>query len=318
MKTILAFLVLSGWVLAGVTPARAAGSGLGGMFVPPPTSQDQCFGERDANSKNDLQFSLIDRASGKSLLAWGEVGDGDASRFSDALDAAGPVQEVLFCSNGGSLEDGINIGYLIREHKLGTRLPSGYTCISACNFMFMGGIVRTIEPGADFEVHMFASQDMMSQLKEDTAKQDWTIAYYALSHPSGMVGLENDNDFIGLTSDYASFSVAFAKQHKDLIQTGLQQYLQAHPKNKLSIDDFLKTDDAKSLIESDVLRNFAIQEDIKAIQQDSAQTAAEIAEFLVKMELSLHFLTAFSNIPNDAPRPLSRAELIEYNIINTD
>ena len=36
-----------------------------------------------------------------------------------------------------------------------TRIPSGWTCFSACNFVFMGGRARTIDPGGYFMVHMF-------------------------------------------------------------------------------------------------------------------------------------------------------------------
>ena len=62
----------------------------------------------------------------------------------------------------------------------------------------------------------------------------------------------------------------------------------------------------------------ALVQDIKELQQGDAQIAAKIAEFLVKMELSLHFLTAFANTPNDAPHTMTPAELAEYNITNTD
>ena len=36
-----------------------------------------------------------------------------------------------------------------------TRIPSGWTCFSACNFVFMGGRARIVEPGGHFMVHMF-------------------------------------------------------------------------------------------------------------------------------------------------------------------
>ncbi|MGB5485409.1 MAG: hypothetical protein WBM93_13000, partial [Parasphingorhabdus sp.] len=36
-----------------------------------------------------------------------------------------------------------------------TRIPKGWTCFSACNFVFMGGRARIVESGAHFMVHMF-------------------------------------------------------------------------------------------------------------------------------------------------------------------
>jgi len=318
MRSAFALFLLGACLLPYGAPLRAAGEPNGPLVqLPQNFSQQQCFGGKSGNGKDDMQFSLVDVPHGKAFLAWGEIASGDTARFSDALDAAGPVQAILLCSNGGSLEDGIDIGYLVREHKLATQLPPGFVCISACNFIFMGGVIRTVEPGAKFMVHMFESQAMQGKLESDTARQDWTIGYYALTHPDGMVGLEHDSDFLNLVTNYPQFSVAFTEAHMDLVQADLQRYQEAHPQVKESIQDFLKTDVARADITSAVLRNFAIEEDIKAIEQDSAQTAAQIAEFLVKMELSLHFLTAFSNIPNDAPRALTPAELAEYNITNT-
>ena len=36
-----------------------------------------------------------------------------------------------------------------------TRIPAGWACFSACNFIFMGGQPRVIDPGGLFIVHMF-------------------------------------------------------------------------------------------------------------------------------------------------------------------
>ncbi|HUC18729.1 MAG TPA: hypothetical protein VMA37_13685 [Acetobacteraceae bacterium] len=314
MRALFAPLLLFGCLLAGASPVRAADQP-SGIFVAPPRNVDDCAGD---NSPDQMQFSLVNVSHGKAFFAWGGIDDGDTQRFLTALKAAGPIEEVILCSPGGSLEDGIDMGYVIRDRKLATRVPSGYFCISACNFVFMGGIIRTIDPGAHFMVHMFAAGKQVAEaLRKDATTEDWTIGDYALSHPDGMVGLENDPDFESLQNDYSEFSIDFAKDHNTEIQADFKQYSQDHPQDKLSINAFLKTDIAKALITSDVLRAFAVQEDIKQIEQSSAQQAAEIAEFLVRMELSLHFLTAFANIPNDAPRDLTEAELIEYNIVNT-
>ena len=43
----------------------------------------------------------------------------------------------------------------MRENNMTTRIPAGWACFSACNFMFMGGGVRYVDQGGLFIVHMF-------------------------------------------------------------------------------------------------------------------------------------------------------------------
>jgi predicted nuclease of predicted toxin-antitoxin system len=54
------------------------------------------------------------------------------------------------------------------------------------------------------------------------------------------------------------------------------------------------------------------------MEQTDARQAAEIARFLVDMSLSLRFLTEFANIPNAHWRKLTRDELRDFNIVNTE
>jgi hypothetical protein len=46
-------------------------------------------------------------------------------------------------------------GKLIRQSLAFTRIPDGWACFSACNFLFMGGRGRIVDPGGLFVVHMF-------------------------------------------------------------------------------------------------------------------------------------------------------------------
>ena len=57
---------------------------------------------------------------------------------------------------------------------------------------------------------------------------------------------------------------------------------------------------------------------VLCMQQLDARQAAEIARFLVDMSLSLRFLTEFANIPNAHWRPLTRDELRDFNVVNTE
>ena len=46
-------------------------------------------------------------------------------------------------------------GKMIRKTSIPTRIPAGWACFSACNFMFMGGPIRFVDHGGLFIVHMF-------------------------------------------------------------------------------------------------------------------------------------------------------------------
>ena len=62
-------------------------------------------------------------------------------------------------SIGGDLEAGLQIGRIIHAHKMaiyiGPCCATALPCVSACNFIFMGGVVRQINVGGQFKVHMF-------------------------------------------------------------------------------------------------------------------------------------------------------------------
>ncbi len=219
------------------------------LFVPPPS------GDKDLNLPQ-LHFTRVPAGRRTVLFAWGGIASGDSERFREAIDAAKPVEEIWLFSGGGMLEEGLEIGRIIHRYGLTTRVKRGMACISACNFIFMGGAVRYIEPGAVFGVHMFAN-NASEQILEDMDDVDRQVEAYNKKHP------ERPAD-------------------------------------------------------PDKSRLAKLEEDIKSVQQDVARTAAEIARFLTEMQLSLRFLTEFANIPNENWRPLTRDELRDFNIVNTD
>jgi hypothetical protein len=257
--------------------AISTGSDRASPFDPVPTVKK---GDRDVPdfdkmlSSPEMHFTSLKQKNKRNVLfAWGEIASGDFDRFHEAMMAARPIEEIWLLSPGGSLEDGLEMGRFVHKAKLGTHLLSGMVCASACNFVFMGGAVRTIDPGGSFIVHMF-SADIASSVLDNVADAPKT--------------------FDAFNGDYPD--------HK-LDQADLDAYNKEH-NEKLDVPDYLMT--------------MVVDINIKQIQQDSAQRAAEIARFLAEMELSLRFLTAFASISNDHPRELSRDELRDFNITNTD
>lgn len=83
-----------------------------------------------------------------------------------------PVEEVWLFSGGGDLQQGIEIGRVLREHKLTVRIPSiarvqrhrawpdpsrQVFCISSCTVAFMGGRFRYMDPETTYQVHSGSS-----------------------------------------------------------------------------------------------------------------------------------------------------------------
>ena len=267
-----------------------------------------------------MHFAIIPHGHANTLLAWGPVDNGVSVRFRAALDAARPIDEVAIYSPGGSLEDGLEIGRIIHARKLATHVLQGQRCVSACNFMFMGGVIRYIDIGATFEVHMF-SNNQVEDLKRHLVSPPRTYQALMRRYPSVTFGM-----VVGaIVKSYPQFEPALqnfqtvatnVRKQSDLDSTDnvavaletvrqiVSTYNQAHPDSKIE--------------EREVIVRMMLDEDVKTIQMDSAQTAAEIAKYLTEMGLSLRFLTRFAAIHNDQPTDLSRAELREFNVINTD
>ena len=250
-------------IAALMAPLPAAAQG---MEPPPPT-----LSWEQVASTPHLHFAAIPHGAASIVLAWGGIGAGDAGRFAAALAAAGAIYEVQFFSPGGLLDEGLQMGYTVRARQLATRVPQGARCASACNFAFMGGVVRSIDEGARFEVHMFETGDAVArEIMRDVVAPPRGVAEFNSRYPDAQL-------------DPAALPALLAQ---------------------------------RGMTEAAFLREQAISEDIKQIQQNAAATAAKIGQFLLRMQLSLDFLTTFASIPNDTPRTLTREELRRFNVVN--
>lgn len=120
----------------------------------------------------EMRFTVQDVNGRRVLLAEGQIDDNLVPRLEAALRDES-IQEILLRSPGGNAEVGNRAGLIIRQSGLPTRIPQGWTCFSACNFLFMGGIARFVDNGGVFMVHMFTftsnRQALRSSLDRDTA-----------------------------------------------------------------------------------------------------------------------------------------------------
>ncbi len=149
-----------------------------------------------------LQYDVVRQGGTVAILATGPFEVGDARRLSQVLRNSPGASVVIFESPGGVAVEGMHVGRVIRGAGLATHLPRGVRCASACTYAFLGGMVRTADPGARYGVHMFSlsgndqiiqlvqtsirqrgaagAADIIRELEEASAKLAAQLAYYAI------------------------------------------------------------------------------------------------------------------------------------------
>ncbi|UYO01428.1 MAG: hypothetical protein KIT02_11975 [Devosia sp.] len=92
--------------------------------------------------------------SGGLLSLTGTIDPGSAERFAAEIAARGEyVSRVLLDSPGGSVDDALMIGRLIREQELSTEVADGKLCASSCPLIFASGAERFAGRDAAIGVH---------------------------------------------------------------------------------------------------------------------------------------------------------------------
>lgn len=132
------------------------------------------------------------------LIAEGKIDAGLPARLRKAIEADEQIAEIWIRSSGGDAAAGNAAGKVIRSFPgMLTRIPAGWTCFSACNFVFMGGDRRVVDPGGVFMVHMFTHTDQRDVIQETIAE--------GTSATAGLIGeieqasallASDDNDFL--------------------------------------------------------------------------------------------------------------------------
>lgn len=115
-----------------------------------------CPAEPNWGTAEPMKFSTVDRGDYKVLIAEGRIDAGMPERLKAAIDADPMIGEIWMRSRGGNARAGNEAGRIIRSYQnIVTRIPDGWTCFSACNFMFLGGYPRFVDEGGIYMVHMF-------------------------------------------------------------------------------------------------------------------------------------------------------------------
>lgn len=153
----------------------------------------------------EMRFTPQDVNGKRVLLAEGQIDDNLIPRLEAALRDE-TIQEIWLRSPGGNAQIGNQAGTLIRRSGLPTRIPAGWACFSACNFLFMGGFARFVDEGGLFIVHMFTftgNREAIRQAREG-----------------------GDNSTVGLIGDIEQQSAQLASEDNDfMIRMGLYRTL---------------------------------------------------------------------------------------------
>ena len=133
----------------------------------------------------------------KVLRAEGGIDEDVPLRLKDALASNSPVDEIWIRSPGGDARAGNAAGKIIRESGIPTRIPAGWACFSACNFMFMGGSIRFVDPSGLFVVHMFTHVGDKEAVRSELSKgADSAIGLIGDVEQDSAILASEDNDFL--------------------------------------------------------------------------------------------------------------------------
>ncbi len=143
-----------------------------------------------------MRFTVQEMNGRQVLLAEGQIDDAMLPRLRAALRTF-RGDEIWLRSPGGNARIGNQAGRLIRESSLSTRIPAGWACFSACNFMFMGGQIRSVDPGGLFIVHMFTHTTDRQAIRSEVARgEENTIGLIGEIEQSSALLASEDNDFL--------------------------------------------------------------------------------------------------------------------------
>ena len=109
----------------------------------------------DGATAKPMTFELV---GGGRLLATGTITPGLSEKFAAEVARRGDyIRTVVLNSPGGSVNDALAMGRLIREKQFATEIESGRYCASSCPLVFAGGVERRAGDKASIGVHQVAA-----------------------------------------------------------------------------------------------------------------------------------------------------------------
>ncbi|WP_127073010.1 hypothetical protein [Pelagibacterium lentulum] len=91
---------------------------------------------------------------GGTLYLTGMIVPGSAEKLATELEMRGDyIETIALNSPGGSVEDALSMGRMIRQAGFATKVETGSLCASSCPLLLASGTIRTTDPGASVGVH---------------------------------------------------------------------------------------------------------------------------------------------------------------------
>ncbi|MEI6643591.1 MAG: hypothetical protein WCL10_16285 [Novosphingobium sp.] len=157
-----------------------------------------CPAAPDWGQAKAISLAAADMGGKHVLIADGIIDSTLPKRLKAMLDADERIEEIWIKSRGGDARAGNLAGKVIRSYPgMVTRIPKGWTCFSACNFVFMGGDRRFVDPGGVFMVHMFThtgDRDTI-EISVEEGSAETTRLIGQIEQDSALLASE-DNDFL--------------------------------------------------------------------------------------------------------------------------
>jgi hypothetical protein len=109
----------------------------------------------DGAMAKPMTFELV---GGGRLMATGTITPGSSEAFAAEVARRGDyIRTVVLNSPGGSVNDALAMGHLIRDKKFATEVEAGKYCASSCPLVFAGGLERRAGANAAIGVHQVAA-----------------------------------------------------------------------------------------------------------------------------------------------------------------
>ena len=144
----------------------------------------------------EMKFTLETINGVRVLKAEGQIDEDVAARLQDALKAKIRSRKSGSGRRAAIARAGNAAGKIIRATGIPTRIPAGWACFSACNFMFMGGAIRFVDPGGYFIVHMFTHLGDKEAVRSELKDTDKAIGMIGDVEQDSALLASEDNDFL--------------------------------------------------------------------------------------------------------------------------
>lgn len=156
-----------------------------------------CPRELNVSAHKAMQLTLRQEDGQRILLAEGAIDSGLPARLQAALKKHEPIDQIWLRSPGGDARAGTEAGKLIRQSLAFTRIPEGWACFSACNFVFMGGRGRIVDKGGLFVVHMFTHTSDRGAIEAEMLRgTESTVGLIGDIEQDSALLASEDNDFL--------------------------------------------------------------------------------------------------------------------------